>query len=508
MGTAEGARPALESGPEETLDPGPQEWEAMRALGYRIVDDVIAMHRGIADTPAWNAPTTAALDAIARPLPNLPLGADGAYDLVRDHVMPHPYGNLHPRAWGWVNGTGTTIGAYADMIAAAMNSNTWAGNHAATHVEARVLDWVKTIVGWPNDASGVLVSGGSTANLVCLSAARDDRAGENVSRRGLHALGTPLACYASEQVHNSVDKAAGLLGIGWNGVRRIPTNDAFEMDVVALERAVTTDLEAGTRPIAVIATAGTVNTGAFDDLTAIADICDRFGLWLHVDGAFGAVTGLSPALRPLIHGIERAHSVAIDLHKWLHAPIGVGCALVRSRDAHRRPFSPPASYLTKLDRGVASGSHDFSLLSPELTRPFRALKVWLALQAHGTDAYGRIVEQNVRQARFLETCIRTRPSLELMAPVPLNVVCFRFNPGRLDATTLDALNTELLLRIQESGIAIPSSTLLRGAFVLRAAITNHRTHKGDLECLADAAVRFGTEIASQYLTTVTLPRSP
>jgi glutamate/tyrosine decarboxylase-like PLP-dependent enzyme len=416
--------------------------------------------------------------------------------MARDHILPHPFGNVHPRAWGWVNGTGTTVGAFADMMTAGMNSNTWAGNQSATHVEARVLDWVRSIVGWPAETSAVLVSGGSTANLVCLSAARDDRAGHDISRTGIHALGKQLVCYASEQVHNSVDKAIGLLGIGWDNIRRIPADDQFRMQIPALENAIRQDLAVGRTPFAVVATAGTVNTAAFDDIAAAADLCDRFGLWLHVDGAFGAMAGLSPTLRPLIAGIERADSVAIDLHKWLFVPIGIGCALVRSPDAHKRPFSPPAQYLARLERGVISGDHNFAVLSPELTRPFRALKVWLSLHSHGTDVYRRLVEQNVRQARHLEQRIRAVTSLELMAPVSLNVVCFRYNPGNLDGPQLDALNTELLLRIQESGIAIPSSTVLGGAFVLRVAITNHRTRMADLDRLVDTTLSLGASLAA------------
>jgi glutamate/tyrosine decarboxylase-like PLP-dependent enzyme len=248
--------------------------------------------------------------------------------------------------------------------------------------------------------------------------------------------------------------------------------------------------------VCVVGNAGTVNTGAIDHLDALADLCEAEGLWLHVDGAFGALAAVSPALRPRLAGMERADSIAFDLHKWLYMPIEVGCVLVRDPAAHRKPFSPHASYLDRFDRGVASGPHNYSHLGPQLTRGFRALKVWMSLKAHGTDAYVRLIEQNVRQAQRLERLITQSPVLELAAPVPLNVVCFRWvgRTERPDAE-LNALNRELLVRLQESGIAVPSSTVLRGRFVMRVALTNHRTRAEDLATLVDAVVSIGAEVA-------------
>jgi glutamate/tyrosine decarboxylase-like PLP-dependent enzyme len=248
-------------------------------------------------------------------------------------------------------------------------------------------------------------------------------------------------------------------------------------------------------PFCVVGTAGTVNTGATDDLNALADISAREHLWLHVDGAFGALAQLSDRVRPLVAGIERADSIAFDLHKWLYMPIEVGCILVRDAEAHRRPFSPPASYLAHFDRGLASGPHIYSTLGPQLTRGFRALKVWLSIQAHGTDVYARLVEQNVAQAKHLESRIRACDELELAAPAPLNVVCLRYIAEGLDADGLNALNRELLVRLQESGEAVPSSTVLRGKFVLRVALTNHRTRTADLDRLVEAVLSIGRDLA-------------
>lgn len=540
-------RPALEPRPEEGLDP--EDWEALRALAHRMVDDVVDYHRGIGARPAWRPIPDAAREALGREPPRAGIGADRAYEAFLEHVLPYPFGNIHPRTWGWVNGTGTTLGALAELLAATMNPNVWGGEHAAAYVEAQVLAWAKRVLGFPPQASGVLTSGGSLANLIGVAVAREARGGGEVSGRGLHALGAQLVVYASEQVHNSVDKAAGLLGIGWQGLRKIPTDREFRMDVGALEAAIADDRAAGRRPFCVVGTAGTVNTGAIDELDRIADICAREGLWFHVDGAIGALAALSPALRPLLRGIERADSIAFDLHKWLHIPIEAGCVLVRHPEAHRAPFSPPASYLAPMERGLASGPHSYMHLGPQLTRGFRALKVWLSLHAHGTDVYGRLVEQNVRQARHLEARIREHPRLELLAPVPLNIVCFRYRPegaasparhagrpgaaggpgmpglgtggsgadaaepaaGRraagagavaigastIDAPALDALNRELLMRLQESGAAVPSGTVIRGAFALRIALTNHRTRTPDLDAFVEAAVRIGDALAAE-----------
>lgn len=486
------ARPDLPDGAEDGLDP--QDWEALRELGRRMVDDVVEYHRGVGDRPAWRPVPAASRAAIDRPLPREGIGEEAAYGEFAEHVLPYPYGNIHPRHWGWVNGTGTTFGAFAEMLAAAMNSNCWGGEHASTWVEARVLDWLKELVGFPASGSGVLLSGGSEANLVALAAARDARAGDDVGARGLFGLAERPVLYCSRETHNSILKAASVLGLGAAGVRIVPVDSAHRMDVAALRRAVAEDRTSGRRPICVVATAGTVNTGAIDPLPEIADLCEEEGLWLHVDGAFGAVATLSPALRPLLVGMERADSLAFDLHKWLYIPIEGAVVLVRDPEDHRRPFAGAAGYLTRMERGIASGEHFYSDLGPQLTRGFRAAKAWLALVAHGTDRYARLVEQNVRQARRLETMIGAEPRLETLAPVPLNVVCFRYAAPSVDDRALDAVNRELLMRVQESGEAAPSGTEVNGRFALRCAFTNHRTREPDLGRLVQACVRLGDRI--------------
>ncbi|MGH7573650.1 MAG: pyridoxal phosphate-dependent decarboxylase family protein [Longimicrobiales bacterium] len=488
IGTAVEAEPRTS---EITLDP--EDWESLRALGHRMVDDVIAFHSTIADRPAWRPLPAASKAALEGPAPREPEGAGAVYEAFLEHVLPYPFGNIHPRGWGWVNGTGTTLAAFAEMLAAAMNPNCWGGEHAASYVEAQVIDWMKDLLGF-DAASGVLVSGGSVANVIGVAAARDACTDRPAGQVGMHALPQPLVVYASDQVHNSVDKAASLLGIGVENLRKIATDAEYRIDIGALEQAIAEDRAAGRRPLIVVGTAGTVNTGAIDDLDALADLCAREQMWLHVDGAFGALAALSPTHRSMLRGMERADSLAFDLHKWLCVPIEAGCILVRDADAHRRPFSPPATYLASLERGIASGPHIYSTLGPQLTRGFRALKVWMLIKAHGTDVYARLVEQNIAQAQYVAERIRACDGLALAAPVPLNVVCFRYVARDLDDGSLDALNREVLMQLQERGIAIPSSTVLDGRFVLRVALTNHRTRTADLDTLIDATLGIGHEI--------------
>jgi glutamate/tyrosine decarboxylase-like PLP-dependent enzyme len=297
-----------------------------------------------------------------------------------------------------------------------------------------------------------------------------------------------LTVYCSAETHGWARRAVELLGIGNQNLRRIPVDAALRMDVDALRHAIARDRASGERPICVIATAGTVNTGAIDDLGTIADLCRDERLWFHIDGAFGALARLAPSLASRVRGLERADSLAFDLHKWGYLPFEVGCALVRDPDAHHAAFELKGRYLDPTDRGVIAGGLPFAERGLELTRGFKALKVWLSFKAHGVDAIAEIIEQNVAQANYLAARIEAHPDLELLAPVALNVVCFRYTPGD------DAINREILMRVQEDGIAVPSSTILNGRYAIRCAITNHRSRREDFDALVDAVARIGTEL--------------
>ncbi len=477
---------------EESLDP--QDWDALRALGHRMVDDMLTYLQTVRERPVWQPIPDRVKDHLKQPLPIEPQSAEQAYADFVANVLPYPKGNIHPRFWGWVEGTGTPFGMLAEMLAAGMNPNLAGGDHVANYVERQVLDWCKAMLGYPPDASGILVSGGSMANLVGLTVARNTCAGFDIRGEGLQASSRRLIFYGSSEMHSSLQKAVELLGLGSEALRKIPVSADYQIDLRALEKAIADDRAAGRQPIGVIGNAGTVNTGAIDDLDALADICRREQLWLHVDGAFGALAAVSPELRPLLKGMDRADSIACDLHKWMYMPYEVGCALVRSEEAHRRTFSLTPDYLANLERGAASGPRWFNEYGVQLSRGFRALKVWLSIKEQGIAKYGRLIKQNVDQAHYLAELIDRTPELERLAPAPLNIVCFRYKAGGLDETALNGLNKEVLMHLHEQGIAVPTYTVLNGKFAIRVAHTNHRTRREDFDVLVREVVRLGKEL--------------
>lgn len=468
--------------------------EALRTLGHRLVDDYCDALGRWHEEPAWQPMPGEVRARLRAPLPRTGLGLERAYAAFARDVRPFRYGNVHPRFFGWVNGSGLPAGVFADFLASAMNSNVGGFDQSAVLVEEQVLTWLRELFEFPAYGDGILTSGGSVANLLGLAAARHAHA-PKVRADGLSRT-EPLTLYGSVETHSSVEKAAELLGLGRTSFRRLPVDSAWRLRVDALRAALAADRARGCRPFAIVANAGTVNTGAIDPLEELVELARREGLWLHVDGAFGALAWVCPERRADLAGLSAADSLAFDLHKWMYLPSDIGCVLLRRPGGLEQAFASEASYLSRLEGGLtAEGGVSFKDRGIELTRRFRALKAWFALQTHGLEAFETAIRANLGQARRLAERVAREPRLELLAPVPLNVVCFRYRGAGAHAPArLDQLNRALLVRLQTGGLAVPSHTVLAGRFALRAAFTNHRTNDADLALLIEAVLTLGAEL--------------
>jgi aromatic-L-amino-acid decarboxylase len=484
---------AVNSRPSETpeLSLDPDDWERFRASAHRALDDAVDFLRTVRQRPVWQPVPERVRSALAAPVPLAGQDFDAVYEEFEDLILPYSTGNTHPRFFGWVHGTGQAGGIVAEMLAAAMNANCGGRDHAAIYVEHAVLNWCRELFGFPARAGGLLVSGTSMANLIALAVARNARGGAQIRARGIRATPHRLVAYASAEVHDCVAKAMEILGLGGDYLRKVPTDPLFRIDLGQLRDRLAKDRRSGLEPFCLIGTAGTVNTGAIDDLDGLATICNDEKLWFHVDGAFGAFCVLHDALRPLVKGIERADSIAFDFHKWLHVPYDAGCILVRDGELQRSTFSLRPPYLGNLPRGLAGGTSWPCDFGPELSRGFRALKVWFALKQHGTRRLGQLIAQNCSQAAYLAERIGTEAELELLAPVNLNIVCFRYRTPAIDEMGLDRLNEDLVQDLHESGVAAPSTTRIRGRVAIRVNITNHRCQCADFDLLVDAVLAAG-----------------
>lgn len=466
------------SEPDDSLDP--PDWEVFRRLAHQALDHAIDTVAHVRDRPAWQAPPQRtggdALPWEPTPLPEV------CAAIERD-VLPFGVGNTHPRFFGWVHGSGTADGIVAAIYTAAMNANVGGREHAAVHVEREVLGWFKQLVGFPQAAQGILLSGTSMATMIALAVARHGREDDLETVR----------IYTSDQAHVSVAKALRMLGLPGGCLVKVQSDERLRMDARALGDALERDSAAGLVPLAVVATAGTALTGAVDPLEAILEICRSCGVWLHVDAAIGIGLRLHPALRERLAGIEGADSVAFDAHKWLHVPYDVGCVLVRDAEAHRATFREGASYLQRAARGTGSGDPWFCDAGPELSRGFRALKVWMVLKTHGLAALGEQVLKNCEQAEYFAARIDACEEAVVVAPTDLAITCFRcVGAGSDDAD--DRLNDEIVVRVQESGVAVPSSGRVHGRAVIRVNITNHRTKRSDLDLLFEEVLRHRAEL--------------
>jgi len=476
---------------ETTLDPATEaEWNDLRALAHRMVDDAFEHVQKRREQSVWQKAPDEVRTAIRdEALPRKGQGAASAYEEYVENVLPYAIGNTHPRFWGWVMGGGTPVGMMAEMLAASVNPNVGGFNDSATLVEQQVIRWMAELMGMPAESSGLLMSGGTMANLIGLVVGRYAKAGFDVRAEGMRG-GDEVRIYCSVEVHSWLKKSVELMGMGRSCLRVIGVDARYMMKLDELKAAIAVDRAAGLKPLCIVASAGTVNTGATDDLNAIADLCSAEDMWFHVDGAFGALAYWSERLRPKISGIERADSVAFDLHKWGYMPYDIGCVLVRDAKLHKDAFATGASYLTSSERGPAAGELYFSNRNVELSRGFRALKAWMSLKSYGADALIEQIEKNVDQASYLAQLVEDSSKLELAAEAPLNIVCFRYRGAS------DEENKEILMRLQESGLAVPSGTMIGGRFAIRVANSNHRSLREDFDLLVEAVEKIGDEVVN------------
>jgi glutamate/tyrosine decarboxylase-like PLP-dependent enzyme len=470
----------------ETLDP--QNWDDIRAQGHRMLDDMIDYAANIRQRPVWSPIPDAVRARFHESLPRQPCDLGEIYREFTDFILPYATGNVHPGFMGWVHGGGTAVGMLAEMLAAGLNANLGGRDHIPIEVERQIVAWMRQMFGFPDGASGIFVTGTSMANLMAVLVARTTALGRSVRGRGLGDDGMLLTAYTSTAAHGCITKAMDIAGFGSDALRSIDVDRSHRIDVEALRARIALDRWAGLKPFLVVGSAGTVDIGAIDDLAALSALCRDEGLWFHVDGAFGALGILSPALAPRLAGIENADSIALDFHKWGQVPYDAGFLMVRDGDRHRDTFAAPAAYLRRETRGLAANSPWPCDLGPDLSRGFRALKTWFTLKTFGTEKLGAVIARTCALAGYLEARILAEPRLELMAPVQLNIVCFRYR-----ALEANRINGEIVIDIQESGIAAPSTTLLGGELAIRAAIVNHRTDASDIDALISAVLEFGAQ---------------
>ena len=476
--------------PEETLDP--VNWDELKLLGVQMVNDMIGFLQTIREKPVWTQPTEAVKNNFKEGIPQSPMRLNKVYDEFKQNILPHYLGNIHPRYWSWVMGTGSVQAMLAEMLAAGMNCNVGIGDQAPMYVDQQVINWCKQMMNFPADSSGMLVSGASVANLTALIVARN-AVNEKIRKQGITGQ-RKMVIYASAETHSCIQKAAEVIGIGSDGVRKVNVNEKFEMDVVHLEKLIKKDKEEGIIPFCVVANVGTVNTGAIDPLDKIFWVCCKQNLWMHVDGAFGALLKLLPEYKERLDCLEFADSIAFDLHKWMSVPYEAGVVLVKDAKVHRSAFALQPDYIHNYERGIAAGPELTSNFGIDLSRGFKALKIWMSLKEHGIEKFERLIRQNIQQAQYLKNLVSNDPLLQLMAPVSMNIVCYRFNPGLDDAEQLNEINTEILIQLQEQGIAAPSYTKINGAFCLRVANVNHRSVKNDFDILVKETLRIGNEV--------------
>ena len=454
-----------------------------------MLDDMLDYVSQIRQAPVWQSAPADVVKVFNAPLPSASQSLKVVHDSFMQNILPFAIGNAHPGFMGWVHGGGSVVGMLAEMLAAGLNSNLGGRDQIPIQVEQQVVRWMQQLFGFPESASGLFVTGSSMANLIGLLVARTAKLGTEVRGKGLQQVNEHLVAYTSSDSHSCLERAMEIAGMGGHQLRKIQVDDRHQMNLHALQENIEHDRALGLTPFCIIGTAGTVNVGAIDDLQAIAEIAHAEAMWFHVDGACGALGMMSAKIGSKMIGIQQADSLALDFHKWGQVPYDAGFILVRDSQLHLDTFASSADYLRRETQGMAAGSPWPCDFGPDLSRSFKALKVWFTMQVFGSDRLAKMMERSCELAEYLASRIQASEELELLAPVNLNIVCFRYR-----CESADRVNAKIVVAIQESGIAAPSSTTIHGKFAIRAALFNHRTSHVEIDNLVTAALRLGRSI--------------
>ena len=482
---------------EVTLDP--EDWDEMRALGHRMLDDMITRLETIREHQ-FDWPSQEDVNSVLAPLTLEGEGEEKTYEVFKEHIMNQSIGQSKPIFWGAVAGTGSVYGMLAEMLTGGVNKAVEYTPFITGYTHKQVIDWIKEMLDYPAEAGGVLVGGGTEANFTGLAVARNAKAKKDMKTDGIYGQPEKMTLYGSEETHHCTERTIELLGLGSDALRWLPTDENCVLKISSLEKAIAEDRANGMHPFCVIGNAGTVNTGAFDDFRALRSIADKENLWLHVDGAFGAWVKLSETHRRLADGMESADSLAVDLHKWMDMPYGIGCTLVKDKVAHHSTFvyGHDAEYirsLQELSDDVLSNPHNLSL---QLSRNNTSLKAYMLLRAYGRNKYARLVQQNIDQINYLADLIETEACIELTAPVISNIACFRYNPGGLDDGQLEKLNKMVAQELWKINFNIVSDTRIKGKYMLRACNVNHRSQREDFDFLVDEIKKIGHRLEKEF----------
>ena len=494
-----------------TLDPSPEEF---RELGHRVVETIAAHYEQIEEIPTLSDATPAEVAAVFDdPLPIAGADPREILDDWDERVYPYAAHQGSPRWFGYVNGSGTPMGVLADALAASVNMNVgaWVLSPSATEVERQCIEWLAEMIGYPTECGGVLTSGGTMANQAAIYAALQAATGFELRQTGFANRDDveQFTLYESaHEGHSSITRVAEVLGVGREAIREVPADEEYRMDPEALDTMIEADSEDGYTPFAVVAQVGSINVSAIDPLDDIADVCEGHDVWMHADGACGAVGAILPEKEHRYEGLVRADSVTLDPHKWLSVPYGCGCVLFRDELVQARTFSMQASYLDVSEKEVYHGTN-YGFLGPEMSRPFRALKLWMNLKHRGVEGYRTLLSQGCRNAEHLHERVRREPDLEAVQEPNLFIYSFRYVPADLqqraegnsestvDDEYVDWLNQRIADDLRFTGLAYVTTTTVRDHVVLRFSICSHRTTPDDVDVTVDAILEHGERIDAE-----------